>query len=151
MDPSVNMTASDLLQKLQLSRAAQHAAVVMAASKKAPNSPVSKGRKPTVELATKPRAPAAESAKEERDTVTKSDASKEKQGPTGFNSFMVEGLAGWKTELLSRKFLQAVAAEFFATGAWLPPFPLLWIPLFFFTLLSPYFSSLFLNSLLQPS
>jgi hypothetical protein len=112
-DAGANVTAADLLKKLQMSRAAQHAAVSLAATK-APNSP--QLRRKFIGVESKSASINADKGKDTIKEDSKSKDSKERSS-TGFNSFMLEGLAGWRTELLSRRFRQAVAAEFFATGA----------------------------------
>ena len=122
--PPSGLTAADLLQKLQMSRAAQHAAVALAASK-ASASASSETANPLMRaFALRPSSGGGGGGNSSSSSEGGDGEKGKRHSPLGFNSFMLEGLAGWRTELLSRRLRQAVVTEFCATGAWLADFSL---------------------------
>ena len=115
--PPSGLTAADLLQKLQMSRAAQHAAVALAASK-ASASASSETANPLMRaFALRPSSGGGGGGNSSSSSKGGDGEKGKRHSPLGFNSFMLEGLAGWRTELLSRRLRQAVVTEFCASGA----------------------------------
>lgn len=106
-----------------MSRAAQHAAVALAASK-ASASASSETANPLMRaFVLRPSSGGGGGGGGNSSSSKGGDGEKGKRhSPLGFNSFMLEGLAGWRTELLSRRLRQAVVTEFCATGAWVAVF-----------------------------
>ena len=128
------VSAEDLMIKLQLSRAAQAAAAQTLAASRPSTSPwlSSFGQRAAAAApqqqqqqrgAAPPHldidgggAPQAAPAAPKQQQPAPPPAAAPPDKPTGFNSFMAEGLLGWKQELMSLRLRQAVAAEFLATG-----------------------------------
>ena len=119
------VTAEDLMQKLQLSRAAQAAAVQALASTRPSSSPWISGmtsglaprQAPPLDLGGGAAAAALPSPPlPSQPPPPSSGGSGAPEKGTGFNSFMAEGLMGWRNELLSLRLRQAVMAEFLATA-----------------------------------
>ena len=111
------------MQKLQLSRAAQAAAVQALASMRPSSSPWISGmtsglarQAPPLDLGGGAAAALPSPPLPSQPPPPSAGGSGAPEKGTGFNSFMAEGLMGWRTELLSLRLRQAVMAEFLATA-----------------------------------
>lgn len=126
------LSASELMQKLAMSRAAQSAASSaansLAVAREAATKRGTAYRVPqsSRESIMSPSGASVSGGNDEAYVVPRARLnalakvyvpSRSPRLAAGFNSFMGDAMGGWKEELLSAKFRQAILAEFVATGA----------------------------------